>query len=363
MPLFSNSSRKITIEENKKAKSIEVNRNILGTLLSFSTKYGLAIDLAKALEYPLCPVPLCLANPDGSRRTTSKSKLSEIIIKNVKTPVLHPRQSQPAKQIVSAFIIDMMASLRGMTQIPETYENLTWKLLKLLPSGYNRVDIVADSYQEVSLKSAERKARGISSKVIIPSNKSKIPRNFSDFLKNDDSKRRLIYLMMGTMIADKTKALNLLCCQEIYFSTYEDCRKVTLTSCEVVPELISNQEEADTKLILHCFHALNTHPSKILVRSPSGDTDILVILLNKLLAHQDSVYLDYGNGKNRKGLWLWDEVPDFTRYGWERSLEICWIDQALSSDMNSIPFDPLFDTINNDCDYGLDEESDNEDEE
>ena len=109
------------------------------------------------------------------------------------------------------------------------------------------------------------------------------------------------------MIADKTKALNLLCCREIYFSTYKDCRKVTLTSCEVVPELISNQEEADTKLILHCFHALNTHPSKkILVRSPSGDTDVLVILLNKLLAHQDSVYLDYGNGKNRKGLWLSD---------------------------------------------------------
>ena len=40
LPLFSNSSRKITIEENKKAKSIEVNRNILGTLLSFSTNAG-----------------------------------------------------------------------------------------------------------------------------------------------------------------------------------------------------------------------------------------------------------------------------------------------------------------------------------
>ena len=113
------------------------------------------------------------------------------------------------------------------------------------------------------------------------------------------------------MIADKTKALNLLCCQEIYFSTYEDCRKVTLTSCEVVPELISNQEEVDTKLILHCFHALNTHPSKkILVRSPS-DTDILVILLNKLLTHQDSVYLNYGNGKK---LWLSDiDLSDETK--------------------------------------------------
>ena len=106
-------------------------------------------------------------------------------------------------------------------------------------------------------------------------------------------------------IADKAKALNLLRCQEICFSTYEDCCKFTLTSCEVEAELISNQEEVDTKLILHCFHKLKTHPSKkILVRSPSGDTDILVILLNKLPDNQYSVYLDYGNGKNRKGLWL-----------------------------------------------------------
>ena len=103
--------------------------------------------------------------------------------------------------------------------------------------------------------------------------------------------------------------MNLLRCQEIYFSTYEDCCRVTLTSCEVEAELISNQEEADTELILHCFHTLKTHPSKkILVRSPSGDTDILVIriLLNKLPDNQDSMYLDYGNGKNRKGLWLSD---------------------------------------------------------
>jgi hypothetical protein len=168
--LFSNSSKKVTIEENKKVKSVEVNQNILGTLLSFSAKSGQAIDLKNALEYPLCPVPLSLANPDGSRRVTTKSKLTEIIIKNVKSPVLHPRESQPPKETVSAFIVDMMASVRSITRVPETYEDLTWKFLQQLPSGYSRVDTVADTYQEVSLKSAERNARGISRKVMITSN-------------------------------------------------------------------------------------------------------------------------------------------------------------------------------------------------
>ena len=93
--------------------------------------------------------------------------------------------------------------------------------------------------------------------------------------------------MQETIISNMAKALDFLCCQEIYFSTYKDCRKITPVSCKIEAELISNQEEADTKIVLHCGHALSRHPSKkILVRSPSGDGDILVILLNKLLEHQ-----------------------------------------------------------------------------
>ena len=69
--------------------------------------------------------------------------------------------------------------------------------LQQLPSGNSQVDIVADTYQEVSLKSAERNARGISSKVMIPSNKSKVPQNFSDFLRNGGNKRRLIIFNAG----------------------------------------------------------------------------------------------------------------------------------------------------------------------
>ena len=62
---------------------------------------------------------------------------------------------------MSAFIVNLMKSLREMTQLPDTCDDLTWKFLKLLSSGYNRVDIVTDYYQEVSLKSAKRKEHGI----------------------------------------------------------------------------------------------------------------------------------------------------------------------------------------------------------
>ena len=66
----------------------------------------------------------------------------------------------------------------------------------MLPSGYKRVDIVVDTYQDISIKSTERSKRGSARKIIIRSEKSKIPRNFNEFLKNRENKARMIELIV-----------------------------------------------------------------------------------------------------------------------------------------------------------------------
>ena len=53
-------TKKTTTSNNK---SIEVNRDILGRLLSISLKENKTIDFVKALHYPLCEVFLSLALP------------------------------------------------------------------------------------------------------------------------------------------------------------------------------------------------------------------------------------------------------------------------------------------------------------
>ena len=95
---------------NNKTKSIEVNKNVLSTLLAISAKMNKVIDFSLALKYPLAPVPLRLSNPDGSRRTTTKSKLNEIIMRNTKT--LDFKTEMPLKSDVSAYIVDLMALIR-----------------------------------------------------------------------------------------------------------------------------------------------------------------------------------------------------------------------------------------------------------
>ena len=123
-----------------------------------------AIIFVNARKYPLSPIPLSIRNADGTKRKTNKSTLQKIILKHSSNNVV--------PEIIrenTAYIVDLMATIRTMTEIPETFEGLAWQLIKLLPSCYKRVDIVADTYQENSIKSMERKDRGDASKILVKS--------------------------------------------------------------------------------------------------------------------------------------------------------------------------------------------------
>ena len=62
---------KVLAKDNKTA-TIRVNRDISGSLLSFSAKNNKPIDWENALSHPLSPIPLCLSIADGKPRKTAK---------------------------------------------------------------------------------------------------------------------------------------------------------------------------------------------------------------------------------------------------------------------------------------------------
>ena len=53
---------------------------------------------------------------------------------------------------------------------------------------------------------------------------------------------------------------------------------VTNIAVDEVSSVAANQEEADTRIVLHDIYAANNGSEKIVVRSP--DTDVLVLLLH-----------------------------------------------------------------------------------
>ena len=65
-----------------------------------------------------------------------------------------------------------------------------------------------------------------------------------------------------------------------------------------LPQLCSNQEETDTRVVLYLHHTVNLGYKNAVVRTP--DTDVLVILLYHAHTITLTIYLDSGSGKHRK---------------------------------------------------------------
>ena len=85
----------------------------------------------------------------------------------------------------------------------------------------------------------------------------------------------------------------------IFFSNKSECKKITVNEISLSNELASDHEEADTKLIALVLAADVTPGDAVMVRSPSGDIDILLLFLAHDFAGVQ-VLIDNGSGKDRK---------------------------------------------------------------
>ena len=140
---------KVIVKDNKTA-TIRANQDIIRSLLLFSAKNNKPINWENAL-YRLSPIPLCLSTADGKPRKAAKSKLQEVVLKESDSTIRdnNPREKVAESRHNSTYIVDLIAALRSMVQIPENYEELTWKLLSSFPKGFQRVDVVSDTYRNV----------------------------------------------------------------------------------------------------------------------------------------------------------------------------------------------------------------------
>ena len=82
--------------------------------------------------------------------------------------------------------------------------------------------------------------------------------------------------------------------------------KITLPSVSTLDDYVSNQEEADTKIILHAQKILEDIPDdkNVVVRSHYADADINVIAITILQPKETQVFIDFGKGAFRKAAWL-----------------------------------------------------------
>jgi len=252
----------------KKTVQVKAERNLLGRLLMLSQTHSISFE--KLFKYPLGPIPWALSTVDGDLVKTDKSQLLHCL-----EAAVEPVTTQPPLDVCT-YVIDGNAQIQSLINLPETFEDFAFSVFSSLPKA-KVVHFVTNTYRNDSIKQLERNRRGISPVFSIGGSKTKLPRYFKSFLMNGNNKRQLIRLLLNEWQTERYAHLHrdrrvLFVCEEQCYCL-QSSDGVTV-ACEVITELISDQEEADTRIILHCLYAARSvsHETSIIVCSP--DTDV-----------------------------------------------------------------------------------------
>ena len=232
--------------------SLKSDRDTFARCLIVGNIRNISIDVM--LTSTLGPRSAALAYPDGSLMKTNKAVLMETLISGV-TP-------SPYVQIPdgSIWVWDAMALVQSMKPQP-TFIKFAEAVLRVLLTNARItnsmfVHFVPDQYLENSIKNTERNRRGADEfgevKIYKPDQSIS---QWSKYLSSGKNKGNLQNFLFDTWSkVDKSVLGNI----TLVVGHGNECHKIYVNeqSTEVivspVPELYSNQEEADTRILLHC---------------------------------------------------------------------------------------------------------------
>ena len=268
--------------EKQKNMHIKADRDLFRRLV-VAVESGRDIELDTLLLKELSPVPLSLANTNGTLRSTNKAQLAHLLEEgNIK-------QSLPESSLQECTIIDGMDLIHSLGKLPglktfgELVDVVTKMILSNLKGNCFRVDVVFDQYNAKSIKSGTRiKRHGCHRPVrrLVQDRNLKLPDNWQNFLAMNDNKRDLVDLL-----SKELSKVHLDSGHELIVSGgFLECKRVVSTDLNHdVTALSSTHEEGDTRVILHAIEASKNGYERIVVIA--RDTDILILLL----AYNDSI--------------------------------------------------------------------------
>ena len=274
---------------------MKVQRNLFGQLLILSHEHD--IDMEKVLRYPLSPTPWSLASPDDLLLKTDKAYLLSVLEKQefVATEDISKIQG-------TVHAIDEMAFSHSLTDLRDTFGKIAKKVLYTLPQRAP-VHFITDTYKPDFIKSFERDRRGrTSDSFLLKGAAMKIQTNWKAVLASDTNKKTLTQLLLFEIQKD-VYAPDLLG-REIFYLCGDRCEMIssadgTSVVSRPIQDLFPSQEEADTRIILHCSYISNQEEIKrIIIKSPG--TDVFLLLLSYADKINKILIFDSGTRNERR---------------------------------------------------------------
>ena len=280
--------------------------NVAFQLLLFSQEQPEKIDMRVLMKYPLMPVPSSIGTPDGFLLKTDKSKGYAYLTKDLNDFIM-PLDAKTLN------VDDGNAIFYCMKEVPATFKQISEKIYDISIAGKSDLLFSTDMYKKHSVKELERTSRGAGEKRLIKGESTKRPENWKSFLSNDSNKQQLVRLLLKVWSNDEfsRKLQNknvILVCEEKAYQLKKIDTSVLTTE---IPELESNQEETDTRIVLYCCFAAEKKYQYIRVRSP--DSDIFFILLYYAANIDIIILFDTGFRSKRRLLNISQLARDFTQ--------------------------------------------------
>ena len=247
------------------------------------------------MQYELTPLPLSLANPDGTLCKTVKSNLfthlSALVPQVDSTPCNTPS------------IYDGMVLFQKLPPTLATFGEISEYLLKKLLSSSGRITFfVTDFYLQNSIKSVERQRRSAigSIKINIINRCQQKPKAWTKYLQNPDNKIQLVEFLIDDW-SQQVIHLQTLCDRELFVTCRDKAYCLTSNGSNIrkvdVPELQSSQEEADTKMFLCTQFAATLGFEQVKIVTVDSDVAILALYFQSKITC--NMFLEFGTGNRR----------------------------------------------------------------
>ena len=274
--------------------AMKTDRNVLRRLIT-SYEAGRSVDLSSVLKHELLPVPVSLAEMNGTLRTGNKSELANVVTEDIDCP-----ETIKLDATSSFLIIDGQALVvaLGKPDAAVTFGDLADTYVKtVLKAGseYHIIAVVFDRYRDETIQGTTRTRHSKTARPIrrlVEGRDVPIPKNWSNFLSLADHKADLAHFLSDELCSHAPVD------KEIVFAGgFIDELEVKSSTCTIdLGPLKSTHEEADTRLVLHAVHS-QFHT----VFVSSRDTDVLLLLASHFQRMEcQHLWMKSGTSKKRR---------------------------------------------------------------
>ena len=224
------------------------------------------------------------------RAAKDKSELTQLLHK-----VFEPQYEEPNVQVkvIDGTTFVNIYRPRTSKTLGEYCDDDLVKAVYSFSKGADRMDFVFGRYLENSIKTQTREGRGKGMRILVRRD-TPLCEDFKTFMRDSDNKAE-VFLMIANSISqikDVPTSIIATVNEKVIFNGF-DIDFENIMPC--------NQEEADTRLILHVFDGCRKGYKKLTI--VGSDTDIVVIALYHFYdLDVNELWIEYGVSKNKR--WL-----------------------------------------------------------